>query len=270
VGAALKKFQIPRERIVIMTKIFYALDPEGQSPIAANMDRRQNSLSNRVGLSRKHVLAAVAESVKRLGTYIDVLQIHRLDRETPVKEIMKALNDVVESGQVRYLGASSMSTWEFQKLQYTAETHGWHKFISMQNYYNLLNREEEREMIPFCRDSSIGLIPWSPLARGVLARAWSSHTKREESDNLLRNLVRESATTADEEVVTKVEELAKKKGIPMAGVALGWALQKQVYPIAGLGSTQRIDEAIDALKIVFSDDEIASLESPYKPKEVQY
>ncbi|KIW04990.1 uncharacterized protein PV09_04150 [Verruconis gallopava] len=270
VGKALRKYDIPREQVVIMTKIFYALDPVGQSSISQNMDKSKRHLVNRVGLSRKHVLAAVAESVKRLGTYIDILQIHRLDRDVPAKEIMKALNDVVDSGQVRYLGASSMATWEFQKLQYTAETHGWHKFISMQNYYNLLYREEEREMIPFCRDDGVGILPWSPLARGVLARPWTSKGNREETDALLKNMMRGKQSLADEIIVNRTEELSKKHSVPMAVVALTWSIQKGTYPIAGLATKQRIDEAIDAVAFKLTDDEMSYLEEPYIPREVMY
>lgn len=268
---ALKKYQIPREQVVIMTKIFYALDPNGQTPLAANMDNSKQHLVNRVGLSRKHILAAVSQSVARLGTYIDVLQIHRLDREVPMKEIMKALNDVVESGQVRYLGASSMATWEFQKLQYTAEIHGWQKFISMQNYYNLLYREEEREMLPFCVDSGVGILPWSPLARGVLARPWSSRaTKREETDALLKNMVRGKQSSADEMIVARTEEIAKNREVPMATVALAWCVEKGVCPIAGLGSKERIDQAVDAMSFKLSAEETKYLEEPYLPREVMY
>ena len=141
-------------------------------PIIA-MTSNDGAMVNRVGLSRKHIFDAVEASVRRLGTYIDVLQIHRLDRDTPKEEIMRALNDVIERGWVRYIGASSMAGWEFQQLQNLAEKHGWHKFISMQNFYNLLYREEEREMIPYCHDTGVGLVPWSPIARGILARPWT-------------------------------------------------------------------------------------------------
>lgn len=270
VGQALKKYDIPREQVVIMTKIFYALDPVGQSSISQNLDKSKKHLVNRVGLSRKHVMAAVSESVKRLGTYIDILQIHRLDRDVPAKEIMKALNDVVDSGQVRYLGASSMATWEFQKLQYTAEANGWHKFISMQNYYNLLYREEEREMIPFCKDSGVGILPWSPLARGVLARPWTSTGNRDKTDALLKNMVRGKQSSADETIVNRTEELAQKHSVSMATIALAWSIQKGVYPIAGLGSEQRIDQAVDAIGFQLSADEISYLEEMYIPREVMY
>lgn len=262
---------IPREQVVILTKIFYALDPDGQGPISSLKDRTKRHLVNRVGLSRKHILAAVAESTRRLGTYIDVLQIHRFDPESNLTETMKALHDVVESGCVRYLGASSMATWEFQKLQYIAEKNGWHKFISMQNYHNLIYREEEREMIPFCRDSSVGILPWSPLARGVLAHPWTERdTKREHTDKLLNSLVRGSETITDETIVSRVQEIAEKRGVKMSTIALAWSLRQGMCPITGLQSTARIDEAVQAVAFQLSDDEAAYLEEPYTPKKVVY
>ncbi|KAJ5619123.1 hypothetical protein N7510_003107 [Penicillium lagena] len=271
IGKALKVYDIPREKVVIFTKIFYALDPDGQSPIASLMDKKQPGLVNRVGLSRKHILSAVSESVRRLGTYIDVLQIHRFDKDVNPTEVMKALNEVVESGQVRYLGASSMATWEFQKLQYIAEKNGWHKFISMQNYYNLLYREEEREMIPFCRDSGIGLLPWSPLARGVLARSWmEKSTFREQTDKLLQSLVRQNENEADMEVIQRVTEIAETRGCKMATVALAWCLQQGMYPITGLGSVARIDEALCSISFKLSPSEAKYIEEPYRPKDVTY
>lgn len=272
IGKALKKYNIPRERVVILSKVFYALDPEGQSSISQLKDKHSQNLVNRVGLSRKHILAAVAESTRRLGTYIDVLQIHRLDRECSLTETMKALNDVVESGQVRYLGASTMATWEFQKLQYIAEKNGWHKFISMQNYYNLLYREEEREMIPFCKDSGVGILPWSPLGRGVLAHPWTDRgTKREQTDALLKNLVRgRGQNDSDEAIVCRVQEIAEKRGVKMATVALAWVLRKGACPIAGLGSKERIDDAVQALGFQLSDEEAGYLEEAYIPKANAY
>lgn len=235
------------------------------------MDKTKQGLVNRVGLSRKHILSAVAGSVQRLGTYIDILQIHRLDRDVNLIETMRALNDVVESGQVRYLGASSMAAWEFQKLQYIAEKNGWHKFISMQNYYNLLYREEEREMMPFCQDSCVGVLPWSPLARGVLAHPWNERgTAREQTDKLLQTLVRKQAAPSDEEIVGRVAEIAVKRRVTMAIIALAWCLHKGVYPITGLGSAARIDEAIQAVSFKLSEDEIRYLEEPYIPKRITY
>ncbi|KAL1965048.1 hypothetical protein VTN77DRAFT_6108 [Rasamsonia byssochlamydoides] len=269
IGKALKKYNIPRNRVVILTKCYFGVDDEGnQPPIAAT--RNDGAWVNRVGLSRKHIFDAVEASVQRLGTYIDVLQIHRLDRQTPREEIMRALNDVVESGKVRYIGASSMAAWEFQTLQNIAARNGWHQFISMQNYHNLLAREEEREMIPYCLDTGVGLIPWSPLARGALTRPWGSRdTKRENTDRALNMLIRSRETEADKAIVDRVEELAKKKGVSMAQIATAWSLSHpNMNPIIGLNSKERIDEAVASIKIKLTEEEIRYLEEPYVPKPI--
>ncbi|KAL4871656.1 hypothetical protein BDV12DRAFT_163519 [Aspergillus spectabilis] len=267
-GKALKTYNIPRHRVVIMTKCFYGVDDQGNLPPIAACSRNDGEMVNRVGLSRKHIFDAVDASIKRLGTYIDVLQIHRLDRETPREEIMKALNDVVESGKVRYIGASTMAAWEFQSLNNLAIQKGWHTFISMQNYHNLLSREEEREMIPYCHSAGIGLIPWSPLARGLLARPWkSAPTLRESTDGALNVLLKNRKTEADKEIVERVEKVAKKKRVSMAQVAIAWSLGcKGENPILGLASKERIDEAVEAVKVVLSEEERAFLEEPYVPK----
>lgn len=254
IAKAIRKYNIPRSELVILSKIYYALDPVNQSPISQLGFKDKQGFVNRVGLSRKHILDAVTASCERLGTYIDVLQIHRLDRDTPMEEIMHALNDVVENGQVRYLGASSMKTWEFQKLQHIADTRGWHKFISMQNYYNILYREEEREMIPYCKDSGIGIIPWSPLARGVLAHQWTTRdTARELTDKLLHKLVRGQSNDVDEALVGRVTEVADRNKVPMATIALAWCLKKNVYPITGLNTKERIDQAVSSVHFKLSD-----------------
>ncbi|KAL4921723.1 NADP-dependent oxidoreductase domain-containing protein [Aspergillus aurantiobrunneus] len=268
VGKALKTYDIPRNRVVIMTKCFFGVDDEGKWPPIAACSQNNGGMVNRVGLSRKHIFDAVDASIERLGTYIDVLQIHRLDRETPREEIMKALNDVVESGKVRYIGASTMAAWEFQSLNNLAAQKGWHTFISMQNYHNLISREEEREMIPYCLDAGIGLIPWSPLARGLLARPWrSAPTLRESTDGALNMLIRNRETGADREIVNRVEEVAKKKGVGMAQVAIAWSLSnKNENPILGLSSKERIDEAVASIKVVLSEEERKYLEEPYLPK----
>ncbi|KFY04700.1 hypothetical protein O988_00580 [Pseudogymnoascus sp. VKM F-3808] len=276
IGKALTKYNIPRNRVVILTKCYFGVaDPEeGQQRVYAtpggNVDPKW---VNRIGLSRKHIFDAVDASVERLGTYIDVLQIHRLDHETPREEIMKALNDVVESGKVRYIGASSMAAWEFQTLQNIADKNGWHKFISMQNYYNLLYREEEREMIPYCKDTGVGLIPWSPMARGALARPYDSRsTVREGSDNVLTGVVRKESET-DKIVVGRVQELAEKLGVSMARIAIAWALQKGTNPIVGLSSKERIDEAVEAVKWQsgggLTEEDCKYLDDGYAPKHVK-
>lgn len=220
------------------------------------------------------------------GTYIDVLQIHRLDRSTPKKEIMRALNDVIEKGWVRYIGASSMSvntfeprkrvltlkdrwTWEFQELQWIAKTNGWHEFISMQNYHNLLYREEEREMIPYCKANGIGLIPWSPIARGTLCRPWNERTTlRENSDATLKRLIRSKETQVDKAIVDRVEEVAKKNGVSMTCIATAWSIKKGDIPIIGLNTKERIEEAVVNSEYELSDEDAKYLEEPYAPKAV--
>jgi versiconal hemiacetal acetate reductase len=266
IGKAIKKYSLPRERLVILTKCYGGVTPDemGNSIITTN----DGDMLNQVGLSRKHIIDAVDKSVARLGTYIDVLQIHRMDQTVPREEIMRALNDVVESGKVRYLGASSMAAWEFQDLQNVADKHGWHKFISMQNFYNLLYREEENEMIPYCNHTGVGLVPWSPIARGALARPFQSReTHREKTDNWLKALVRSQESKVEEEIINRVEEVAKKMEKSMAQVAIAWCLSKKdVCPIVGLSTKERMDEAVDACKIKLSEEDIKYLEEPYLPK----
>ncbi|KAF2276681.1 Aldo/keto reductase [Westerdykella ornata] len=270
IGKALKKYNIPRSNVVILSKCFFGVEESAVGTSIAASSTNDGALVNRVGLSRKHILDAVDASVERLGTYIDVLQIHRLDRDTPMEEIMRALNDVVESGKVRYIGASSMACWEFQMMQDIAERKGWHKFISMQNYYNLLYREEEREMIPYCNHTGVGLIPWSPIARGALARPWSDRsTKRASTDAFLAHLVHSRDDATDKEIISRVEQLANKHGVSMACVATAWCVKKGVCPIIGLGSKSRIDEAVRNVRWKLSDEDARFLEEPYRPKEIQ-
>jgi len=265
VGKALKKYNIPRENVVILTKSYFGLSQDGsQMPLEQCM-ANDGPMVNRVGLSRKKILDAVDACVERLGTYIDVFQIHRLDRDVPYEEIMRALNDVVESGKVRYLGASSMAAWELQRLQSIAEKNGWHKFISMQNYMNLLYREEEREMLPYCAHAGIGILPWSPVAQGVLARPWGSVTKRDQTD---RNKLPTGAEEVGKTIVDRVEELAGKKGVPMAAISTAWVLRKGGSPILGLSSKERVDEALLALQVELTDEEIQYLEEPYQSRSI--
>ncbi|KAJ6083868.1 hypothetical protein N7467_008003 [Penicillium canescens] len=268
VGKALKKYSIPRHRVVIMTKCYFGVDNNGEMLPILSCGRNDGDWVNRVGLSRKHIFDAVDASIERLGTYIDVLQIHRLDRETPREEIMKALNDVVESGKVRYIGGSTMAAWEFQSLQNIAMRNGWHRFISMQNYHNLIAREEEREMIPYCLDAGIGLIPWSPQARGILTRPWGVRASlRESTDPGIKVLVRNREAEAEKAIVNRVEEVAKNKGISMAQVAIAWVVNHpNENPILGLSSKGRIDEAIAATHIQLTAEEISYLEEPYAPR----
>jgi aryl-alcohol dehydrogenase (NADP+) len=180
---------------------------------------------NAAGLSRKSIMTEVDASLRRLGTdYIDLYQIHRFDHRTPIEETMEALHDVVKAGKARYIGASSMWAWQFSKAQYTAELRGWTKFVSMQNHYNLLNREEEREMMPLCADQGVGVIPWSPLARGKLTRDWDETTERSESDEFGKTLY--DASSSDRTIVERVAEIADERGVPRAQVALAWMLSK--------------------------------------------
>src|SRR6266478_4513833 len=207
-GLALKDLGPPRDRVVIGTKVFNAM---GDDP-------------NYRGLSRKHIFHAIDDSLRRLGTdYVDLYQIHRFDRSTPVEETLEALRDVVRAGKARYLGASSMWAWQFAKLLYRAEAHGWTRFVSMQNHYNLLYREEEREMIPLCRAEGIGIIPWSPLARGLLAGNRDAATVRSRTDEYAKRLYGPNAQS-DEKVIERVRKLAAGRGVPPARVALAWLL----------------------------------------------
>lgn len=272
VGKALVKYKIPRNRVVIMTKCYFGVKDEPAKNEDPNnlLHGMMEAPVNGMGLSRKHIFDAVEASVKRLGTYIDVLQIHRLDKETPKEEIMRALNDVVEKGWVRYIGASSMAALEFQQLQNIADKHGWHKFINMQNLYNLLYREQEREMIPYCRDTGVGLTPWYSLAAGLLARPWDDKsTERIQTDPYISVVMGSTENNGDKKIVDRVQELAKKKGVSMAQVALAWSLSKKgITPILGLNKKERIDEAVAALKVSLTDEEVAYLEEPYSPKPI--
>lgn len=268
-GKFLKKYNIKRDKVVILTKVFNPVDEDldlkhgGKGPDVKDID-----LINSKGLSRKHIFDGVENSVKRLGTYIDVLQIHRLDKEVEPLEIVKALNDVVDNGLVRYLGASSMRATEFAELQFTADKFNYHKFILVQDYYNLLYREEEREMIPFAKKQGLGILPWSPNARGVLARPASASTDRFKSDPQFKNLGLNKLTTEDIEIIDRVEEIAKKRNVSMAIIATAWAISKGTFPIVGLNKPERIDEALEASKFQLTEEEIKYLEEPYRPKKV--
>ena len=270
VGKALKKYRIPRNRVVIMSKCYGGVSDDGSFPKSGENRKNDGAYVNRVGLSRKHIFDAVQASVERLGTYIDVLQIHRLDRETPREEIMRALNDVVERGWVRYIGASSMAAWEFQQLQNVADRHGWVKFISMQNLYSLLYREEEREMVPYCQATGVGIIPWFAVAAGVLTRPWNDDsTERAKTDPYLAAIFKSGDGVAEKAIVDRVEEVAKKKNVAMAQVATAWLLSKPgVNPLLGLSKKERIDQAVAAIHVKLTEEEIKYLEEPYVPKPV--
>ncbi|KAI1047032.1 hypothetical protein LB505_013707 [Fusarium chuoi] len=272
IAKALAGYNIPRERVVIMTKCRFATTAPGEPQLSVfTASINDGEMVNRAGLSRKHIFDAVQASIKRLGTYIDVLQIQRMDPDVPREEIMKALNDLVEIGLARYIGTSSKPAWEFQVLRNVADKNGWHKFISMQNYYNLLYREEEREMMPYCKDAGVGCIPWSPNARGVLARPWNGLDEktslRTQHDQTLSRLY-DPENEADKATVDIVEEVAKARGLSMAVIATAWCLHKGVNPIISLNSKERIDEAVLAASITLTDGEVATLESAYQPKPV--
>ena len=272
VGKAIQKYNIPREKVVILSKLYFAVD---ETDVSNRVNAPgPNDWINQRGLSRKHIFDAVDASVRRLGTYIDVLQIHRLDHETEPEEIMKALHDVVQSGKVRYIGASSMYAHEFAMLQFTATLNHWTPFISMQNFYNLLYREEEREMIPFCKKMGVGLIPWSPMARGMLTRPYEDKsTTRISTDPLMKALYLskegQREGLVDQEITGRVQKVAADRGVSMATVALSWVLSKGCAPIVGLSSEKRLKEAVDALKFKLSEEETKFLEGAYSPKAIQ-
>ncbi|MBR0551116.1 aldo/keto reductase [Stakelama marina] len=253
VGRALKDFA-RREEVVLATKVHGRMRPG----------------PNGAGLSRKAIMHEIDASLKRLGTdYVDLYQIHRFDDDTPMEETLEALHDVVKAGKARYIGASSMYAWQFATMLHLSEANGWTRFSSMQNYVNLLYREEEREMLPLCEAEGIAVIPWSPMARGRLTRPWDTSTERSETDKFGRTLY-EKTQAADRAVVERVGEIAKARGVPMAQIALAWVLAKPVVtaPIVGASKPEHLDDAIAALDIVLSDDEIARLEEPYIPHDI--
>ena len=255
-GRALKDLGVKREQVVIATKLF---NPTGESP-------------NERGTGRKHVRHAIENSLRRLGTdYVDLYQIHRYDRSTPMEETLAALSDLVDEGKVLYLGASSMAAWEFTRFLYLADRHGLPRFVSMQNHYNLVYREEEREMIPLCRAEGVGLIPWSPLARGFLAGNRQSpgqgETTRAKSDDFAHKMYYQES---DFRVADRVGDVAKELGVNPAQVALAWMLGKDGInaPIIGATKAHHLDDAVKALEIHLSSDQVKRLEEPYQPHPV--
>ncbi|HET6841334.1 MAG TPA: aldo/keto reductase [Candidatus Angelobacter sp.] len=251
-GRALKDFGPSREKLVIATKVFF---PMGDSP-------------NQRGLSRKHIMHAIDASLQRLGTdYVDLYQIHRFDYATPIEETLEALNDVVKAGKALYIGASSMFAWQFARMIYAADRHGWQRFATMQNHYNLMYREEEREMIPFCRAEGIGLLPWSPLARGLLAGSRGANTQRSRQDDYAHQMY---TAEADNEVVEAVARVAVKRGVPPALIALAWLLHKPgvTAPIIGASKPHHLEDAVAALNVKLTEEEMSELESVYVPHRV--
>jgi len=253
VGRALKDYA-RRDEIVIATKV----------------NGRMHAGPNGAGLSRKAIMSEIDNSLKRLGTdYVDLYQIHRWDYNTPIEETLEALHDIVRAGKARYIGASSMYAWQFLKTLHTADQHGWTRFVSMQNYLNLLYREEEREMLPLCKEEEIGLIPWSPLARGRLTRDWEETSARSETDEFGKTLYAATAA-ADRRVVERVAEVAARRGVPRAQIALSWVIQKEpvTAPIVGATKIHHLDDAVAALSITLTAEEVSSLEEPYVPHPV--
>ena len=250
VGRALRDFT-SREEVVLATKVHGRMRPD----------------ANGAGLSRKAIFAEIDASLKRLGTdYVDLYQIHRFDSQTPLEETLEALHDVVKSGKARYIGASSMWAWQFARALYLSDQHGWTRFVSMQNHYNLLYREEEREMMRLCEFEGIGVIPWSPLARGRLTRDWNDQTERSETDEFGKTLY----VASDQQIVERVAQIAQQRGVSRAQVALAWMLSKPVVtaPIIGASKMHHLEEAVAALSLQLSDEEIAQLEEPYTPHRV--
>jgi aryl-alcohol dehydrogenase-like predicted oxidoreductase len=253
VGRALKDFAT-RDEIVLATKVNGRMHPD----------------ANGAGLSRKTIMREIDASLRRLGTdYVDLYQIHRWDYDTPIEETLEALHDVVQSGKARYIGASSMYSWQFAQALYLADLHSWTRFVSMQDHYNLLYREEEREMLPLCADQGIGVIPWSPLARGKLTRPWDESTERAQTDEFGKTLYK-ATEEADRKVVEAVAALAKARSVPPAQIALAWMLSKSVItsPIIGATKMGHLEDAIAALDVTLSAEEIASLEASYVPHPV--
>ena len=253
-GRALKEFGPPRDRLVVATKVFNAM---GEDP-------------NQRGLSRKHIHHAIDDSLRRLKMdYVDLYQIHRFDPSTPMEETLEALADVVRAGKALYVGASSMWAWQLAKMLSLAGQRGWPRFVTMQNHYNLLYREEEREMIPLCRAEGLGLIPWSPLARGLLARNRQTGTVRSRTDDFAKTLYSKTAES-DDKVIARVQTLATAHGVPPARIALAWLLHKPgvTAPIVGASKPQHLEDAVGALSVKLTVQEIASIEEPYVPRPV--
>lgn len=253
VGRALKDYA-NRDEIVLATKVH----------------GRMHQGPNGAGLSRKAIMSEIDKSLKRLGTdYVDLYQIHRWDYQTPIEETLEALHDVVKAGKARYIGASSMYAWQFLKALHISERNGWTRFVSMQNHLNLLYREEEREMLPLCKEEKIGVIPWSPLARGKLTRDWEITTSRSETDEFGKTLYA-ATEAADRLVVERVAEIAEKRGVPRAQIALAWVLQKEpvTAPIIGSTKMSHLEDAAAALSITLTPEEVLMLEEPYVPHPV--
>ncbi|HAT3848507.1 TPA: aldo/keto reductase [Serratia marcescens] len=260
VGKLLKEFT-HRDEVVLATKVYFSTGNKGM---------HEKDGPNKIGLSRKIIMSEIDASLSRLGTdYIDLYQIHRWDYNTPIEETMIALHDIVKAGKVRYIGASSMYAWQFAKAQEFARKNGLTPFSTMQNYLNLLYREEEREMLPMCADQGVGIMPWSPLARGRLTRPSGTVSHRQENDAFGKGLYT-NTEDADNRIIDAVEKVAKARGVPMAQVALAWVLAKPGVsaPIIGASKPHHLDDAIAALSLTLSEEELRSLEEPYVPHNI--
>ncbi|WP_327433881.1 aldo/keto reductase [Streptomyces sp. NBC_01236] len=251
----------------IVGRVLAGLARRDEIVIATKVNGAMHDGPNARGLSRKAIMTEIDNSLRRLGTdYVDLYQIHRFDPATPVEETMEALHDVVRAGKARYLGASSMYAWQFSKAQYTARLHGWTRFVSMQNHYNLLYREEEREMLPLCVDQGVGVLPWSPLARGRLTRDWDTDTARSRTDEFGRRLYLDG----DREIVDVVARIAAEREVPRARVALAWLLHQSTVtaPIVGATKPHHVEDAVASLALELTDKEIEELERPYTPRAI--
>ncbi|KAB8072750.1 putative aldo-keto reductase [Aspergillus leporis] len=271
-GKAIKQYNWSRESIVIATKVWAPVGRGAERPLFMSEEERDNNgYINQYGLSRKHIFDSIDASLKRLDLpYVDLLQIHRFDPHTPVKETMEALHDVVKSGKVRYIGASSMFAHQLLEYQYTARMNGWTEFISMQNLYNPIYREEEREMFPACAKFGMASIPWSPVAMGFLTRSWKASGKTSRGDSLNGALMGHTFNETDKRINERIEEIAKSRGVSMAIVSLAWALSKPFItsPIVGMSKKERVDEAVKAIDFELSEEEIKSIDDLYEPKRV--
>ena len=250
-GRALADFAV-REEVVIATKVHGTMRPG----------------PNGGGLSRRHILSAIDDSLRRLGTdYVDLYQIHRWDPQVPIEETMETLHDVVRSGKARYIGASSMWAWQFAKAQYTADLGGWTRFVSMQDQYNLIQREDERELHPFCLDQGVGVIPWSPLARGRLTRDWDETTSRTETDLYGKTLYHQQEES-DRRTAATVERIATERGVPRAQIALAWVRQQEAVtaPIVGATKMQHLEDAVASVDVELTAEELEALGADYAPR----
>lgn len=269
IAKAIEAYKIPRRELVIMTKCFGGVGPTPASKMIMGPTKDLHYI-NHMGLSRTAIFSAVDDSLARLGLdYIDLLQIHRCDKGVSKEETMTALHDLVRSGKVRYIGASSMWAWEFAQYQHVAELKGLTKFVSMQNQYNLIYREEEREMIPFCKDTGVGIIPWGPVSGGKLSRPVEKQMDTRRAEVTSKSPFHFDLSDADQAVISRVEELAKKKNVSMSQVAMAWTREKGTIPIVGISKLDRLEEAVASVSLSLTKEEVEELEAPYVPQKIR-